>query len=206
MAELAIRAYTESFFNTMDSNIRVGIARAGNVIGGGDWAKDRIVPDCIKAWSNNETVDIRNPEATRPWQHVLEPLSGYLLLASSLSQSRNNHGQAYNFGPSASNNYSVGLLINEMGASWDKALWNDTSNNEGQHYEAALLKLNCDKALFDLDWSHTLEFKETIKMTIDWYKYYYQARNSSMYDFTISQIMEYTKLAELRNIKWTKND
>jgi len=206
MAELAIRAYIESFFNNVDSNISVGITRAGNVIGGGDWAKDRIVPDCIKAWSNNEIVEIRNPGATRPWQHVLEPLSGYLLLAANLSQSSNNHGEAYNFGPSSNNNYSVGLLIDEMAKSWDKALWSDTSNNKQNHYEAALLKLNCDKALFDLDWSPTLDFKETVKMTVDWYKSYYQDHNSSMYDFTISQIMEYTKLAELRYINWATND
>ena len=206
MAELAIRAYTESFFNNMDSNVSIGITRAGNVIGGGDWAKDRIVPDCIKAWSNNESVDIRNPRATRPWQHVLEPLSGYLLLATNLAQSRNNHGQAYNFGPSSKNNYSVGYLINEMARSWDKALWNDISNDQEYSYEAALLKLNCDKALFDLEWSPTLEFEETVKMTTEWYKNYYKSHNSSMYDFTISQIMEYTSLAELRNMKWASND
>jgi CDP-glucose 4,6-dehydratase len=206
MAELAIRAYVESFFNIINSNVRVGITRAGNVIGGGDWAKDRIVPDCIKAWSNAEIVDIRNPNATRPWQHVLEPLSGYLLLASSLSQSIDNHGQAFNFGPSSRSNYSVGQLIDEMKKSWDKAIWNDISNNQNQHYEAALLKLNCDKALFDLDWSPTLEFEETIKMTIDWYKKYFQDQNLSMHGFTISQIKEYTRLAQLRDIRWARND
>ena len=100
MAELVIRSYVESFFNNGDSKVRLGIARAGNVIGGGDWAKDRIIPDCIRAWSNDKIVDIRSPNATRPWQHVLEPLSGYLLLAANLSQSRKNQGENsefYNF-------------------------------------------------------------------------------------------------------------
>ena len=92
MAELVIRTYVESFFNSSDSNIRVGITRAGNVIGGGDWALDRIVPDCMRAWSLNKTVDIRSPQATRPWQHVLEPLSGYLALASELEKNKQFHG------------------------------------------------------------------------------------------------------------------
>ena len=94
MAELLIRSYIESFFNAKDSNVTVGITRAGNVIGGGDWALNRIVPDCMTAWSNGEIVNIRSPHATRPWQHVLEPLSGYLVLASNLAESRTRHGQA----------------------------------------------------------------------------------------------------------------
>jgi len=111
MAELAIRTYVESFFNKPNSNVRLGIARAGNVIGGGDWAIDRIVPDCMQAWSSGRVVDIRSPQATRPWQHVLEPLSGYLTLADSLAQSDVKHGEAYNFGPSADVNYPVSELM-----------------------------------------------------------------------------------------------
>lgn len=114
MAELAIRTYVDSFFNSPDSNVRVGITRAGNVIGGGDWAVDRIVPDCMTAWSQNKIVDIRSPDATRPWQHVLEPLSGYLLLGSQLYGSSDLHGEAYNFGPPANQNHSVRALIDKM--------------------------------------------------------------------------------------------
>ena len=114
MAELAIRCYVESFFNLPDSNVKVGITRAGNVIGGGDWAKDRIVPDCMRAWSENRVVDIRSPNATRPWQHVLEPLSGYLVLAMELAMSPEVHGNAYNFGPPANQNHRVRELIDEM--------------------------------------------------------------------------------------------
>ena len=206
MAELAIRSYVESFFNSPDSNVRVGITRAGNVIGGGDWAVDRIVPDCMNAWSNNKKVDIRNPNATRPWQHVLEPLSGYILLATELSTSNIKHGEAYNFGPSSDQSYSVRDLINEMSKYWDQVKWSDTSNKEVYAHESELLNLNCDKAFFDLDWRSNLKFEETIKMTVEWYKHYYKNPDKSMYDYTISQINEYVRLAKLRSIAWAKND
>jgi CDP-glucose 4,6-dehydratase len=202
MAELAIRTFVESFFNASDSNISVGIARAGNVIGGGDWAKDRIVPDCMNSWSKNKPVEIRKPDATRPWQHVLEPLSGYLLLARDLFQNGKNHGKAYNFGPSSSQNYSVRQLIDEMSLNWDKVQWNDVSMNNDYLHEAGLLKLNCDKARFELDWEPVLEFSENVKMTVEWYKYYYQNQNLSMYDFNLSQIKKYTDNARLRNFNW----
>ncbi len=206
MAELAIRSYVESFFNSPDSNVRVGIARAGNVIGGGDWAVDRIVPDCMEAWANGETVDIRSPYATRPWQHVLEPLSGYLCLAEDLYMNDRHHGEAYNFGPSADQNFPVSKLINEMSKYWDQIKWNDVSKNEGHVHEAGLLKLNCDKSLSDLEWHSALEFEETVKMTVEWYKEYYQHQNQSMYDFTIGQIEAYKKSARLNNLSWASDD
>ena len=203
MAELVIRTFVESFFNSADSNVRVGITRAGNVIGGGDWAVDRIVPDCMQAWSLSETVDIRNPWATRPWQHVLEPLSGYLSLAATLAKSSQFHGEAYNFGPSSNQNYSVSELIEEMAKYWDHVRWNDISQSKEHLHEAGLLKLNCDKALFDLHWRPTLKFPEMVKMTVEWYMYYYQNNNQSMYDLTSSQIDEYIKLAKLQDISWS---
>jgi len=206
MAELAIRSYVESFFNKPDSNVRVGITRAGNVIGGGDWAVNRIVPDCMKAWSNAKAVDIRSPYATRPWQHVLEPLSGYLCLAEDLYLNDKHNGEAYNFGPSSDQNYPVSKLIDEMSKYWDQIKWNDVSNNEEHVHEAGLLKLNCDKALFDLGWHPALQFEETVRMTVEWYKKYYQSQNQSMYDYTISQIESYTKAAKLNNISWANND
>jgi CDP-glucose 4,6-dehydratase len=206
MAELAIRSYIESFFNSPDSNVRVGITRAGNVIGGGDWAVDRIVPDCVKAWSSSETVNIRSPWSTRPWQHVLEPLSGYIALAANLAKDDSNNGEAYNFGPSSDQNYPVSRLINEMSKYWDQVKWNDISGSNNHVHEAGLLKLNCDKALFDLGWNSTLQFEETVKMTVEWYKHFYQNQNKSMYDFTIGQIDEYTKLADSRGASWLGND
>jgi CDP-glucose 4,6-dehydratase len=204
MAELAIRSYIESFFNQPDSNVLIGIARAGNVIGGGDWALDRIVPDCMIAWSKNQRVDIRSPSATRPWQHVLEPLSGYISLAFELNSSVDKHGEAYNFGPSSDQNYPVSRLIDEMSKYWDQVKWSDISNDNSNMHEAGLLKLNCDKALFDLGWRSALKFEETVKMTIDWYKEYYQNQEKSIYDFTINQIDEYTQLANSRGIFWAK--
>jgi CDP-glucose 4,6-dehydratase len=206
MAELAIRSYVESFFNQLDSNVRVGIARAGNVIGGGDWAADRIVPDCMRAWSEGGIVDIRSPYATRPWQHVLEPLSGYLILAADLEKDAKNHGGAYNFGPSADQNYSVSKLIDEMSKYWDQIKWNNISGDEGHVHEAGLLKLNCDKALFDLGWGSTLQFEETVKMTVEWYKNYYHNQDQSMYNFTINQIKMYTEAAKLKGVIWADND
>jgi CDP-glucose 4,6-dehydratase len=202
MAELAIRSFVESYFSSSDSNVRVAITRAGNVIGGGDWAVDRIVPDCINAWSNSKIVDIRNPDATRPWQHVLDPLSGYLSLGAQLSSNRGLHGEAYNFGPRAHQDHSVRELIDEMSNYWDSVRWKDISNSQQHLHEAGLLKLNCDKARFDLQWNPTLEFKETVRMTVDWYRHYYQNSKESMFDFTMSQIETYTKLASDRKIPW----
>lgn len=206
MAELAIRSYIKSFFNEPNSNIRVGITRAGNVIGGGDWAKDRIVVDCVKSWSKNKSVTIRSPNATRPWQHVLEPLSGYLTLAANLKKSDIYHGQAYNFGPSSTQNYPVIDLITEMSKHWSKVRWNDNTEKKNDLYEAGLLKLNCDKALFDLNWLPVLKFEETVKMTIEWYKFYYQENDIAMHDYSIQQIKEYVNVAKSRKIKWSIND
>ena len=202
MAELAIRTYVDSYFNSPGCNVRVGITRAGNVIGGGDWAKDRIVADCMRAWSENKMVDIRSPKATRPWQHVLEPLSGYLALGAELYQSSSKHGEAYNFGPPVHQNHPVSELIDEMGKYWDHVRWNDISQSQEHLHEAGLLKLNCDKALFDLQWQPTLQFEETVRMTVEWYKAYYQNPEASMYDFTIGQIDEYTELARHRRMSW----
>jgi CDP-glucose 4,6-dehydratase len=205
MAELVIRSYVESFFNSENSNVAVGIARAGNVIGGGDWAADRIVPDCMKAWSLGQIVDIRNPQATRPWQHVLEPISGYLTLGSALSKSKQFHGEAYNFGPSSNQNYPVSELIDEMAKYWKQVRWNNISKSEVHPYEAGLLKLNCDKALHELSWQPTLKFEETVRMTIEWYKAYYQKNaEKSISETTISQISEYTELAKSRSVLWGK--
>tara|TARA_B100000787_G_scaffold147262_1_gene118161 strand:- start:170 stop:1273 length:1104 start_codon:yes stop_codon:yes gene_type:complete len=202
MAELVIKTYFESYFKNRESNVKIGIARAGNVIGGGDWATDRIVADCMRAWSDDQVVDIRSPDSTRPWQHVLEPLSGYLHLAQSLTEVSDVHGEAFNFGPSGHQDYSVRELITEMSNYWSNVRWNDVSDDTGKLHEANLLKLNCDKALHSLNWLPTLGFQETVKMTVDWYRNYYRDPKKSMFDFTCSQIDEYTKIADSRSISW----
>ncbi len=207
MAEIVIRSYQESFFNKKEEKVYLGIARAGNVIGGGDWALNRIIPDCVRAWSKNETVDIRNPNATRPWQHVLEPLSGYLHLGSELLENEKVNGEAYNFGPSADQNFSVKELITEMSKSWADVSWNDTSDSSNNINEAGLLKLNCDKALADLSWSPNLTFGETVKMTANWYEAFYaRTKNDkeiSMKEFTQQQIRDYKDLGKERSKSWS---
>lgn len=202
MAELVIRSFVESYFSDSSSNVSVGITRAGNVIGGGDWALDRIVPDCMKAWSKNEIVQIRSPMATRPWQHVLEPLSGYLVLGQMLSENKNLNGQPYNFGPPAHQNHPVSELIDEMAKHWKRVKWADISSITQKHSEASLLKLNCDKALFDLKWMPTLQFEETVAMTVEWYKAFYEAKDICMNKLSLLQIEQYSKIASQRGMLW----
>jgi len=201
-AELAIRSYIKSFFHH-NENIRIAVGRAGNVIGGGDWAKDRIIPDCIKAWSLNKTVPLRNPKATRPWQHVLEPLSGYLALAKALSADFSLHGEAFNFGPPASQNHSVIELVKEMGMHWDKVRWKDLSAEYDGPLESSLLKLNCDKALHVLGWQSVWNFEDTVRETAIWYRTYYSNQKNSIAKYTFSQIENFTLMAKNKEIKWT---
>ncbi len=160
----------------------------------------------MQAWSKNNAVDIRSPHATRPWQHVLEPLSGYLSLAVALTKSDKYHGEAYNFGPSSVQNHSVANLIEEMKQYWSNVNWHDKSSEQDNMHEAGLLKLNCDKSLFDLQWNPTLLFEETIYMTVDWSKAFYENTEESMRDYAIEQISEYTRLAIERNNNWINYD
>lgn len=202
-AELAIRSYIQSFF-PINGSVRIGIGRAGNVIGGGDWAEDRIVPDCMRAWSQGESVDLRNPLATRPWQHVLEPLSGYLNLAAALHESSALHGQPFNFGPTAQQNYSVGDLVTAMSEHWDLVRWADVSAQHGGPYESSLLKLNCDKALHYLGWHAAWDFQNTVRETVLWYRHHYEEPSKSIADFSVEQIQKYTQLAQSKGIKWAQ--
>ena len=197
-AELVINSYTKSFF--IENNIRIGVGRAGNVIGGGDWAKDRIVPDCIRSWSINQSVKIRNPNSTRPWQHVFEPLSGYLSLAEKLTVDSKINGEAYNFGPPANQNHTVDELIIEMNNYWHGIEWQYEIEKGEIFHEASLLKLNCDKALFDLNWVPTLNFEQTVKMTMEWYKEFYENESSNMLQFSNEQIDSYMGLAVKNNL------
>lgn len=204
-AELIIKSYYHSFFKTEKSNVKLSIARAGNVIGGGDWAKDRIVVDCMQNWSEGKTVEIRSPKATRPWQHVLEPLSGYLNLGQALNENDFFHGEGYNFGPRAEQNRTVEDLLIDLSKYWhykdSKDAYEVTANIP--FHEAGLLKLNCDKALGYLNWQATLDYKDTIKFTSEWYYDFYKTSND-MYKKTIEQITEYENLAKKRELVWTK--
>ena len=202
-AEILIHSYTKSFFSSEFNLVQIGSARAGNVIGGGDWSSDRLIPDCVKAWSKNETVVLRNPNSTRPWQHVLEPISGYLLQAATLSSDKNLHGEAFNFGPHNEANHSVLDVVKQMALDWDLVKWHDASQEIiNKHHEAGLLKLNCDKALSLLNWKPTMSFVETVKMTSDWYKSYYKDPKL-IYSKSIEQINLYSNLAKHRDANWT---
>jgi len=195
MAELAINSYESSFFS--GSHHGLAIARAGNVIGGGDWAKDRLVPDCYRAWEDKTPVQIRHPGATRPWQHVLEPLSGYLALGEKLGNSKSSNLEAYNFGPSAAQDRSVEDLIKEFSKYFDGFSWQFEFENEHSFHEAGLLKLNCDKALKYLDWTPTLNFGETVKLTAEWYRLSQERKMNtkiSMIEKTFQQIDFFTGL------------
>lgn len=189
MAEIAIRSYFYSFIKEK-KNIKIAIGRAGNVIGGGDWSANRIVPDSIKKWTMDEIVSIRNPHSTRPWQHVLEPLSGYLQLAYELNKSDNINGEAFNFGPQDNSNYSVISLIDKMRTYWPKDVNYKIIESESSFKEAGLLKLNCDKSSALLRWRPRLNFEECVKMTIEWYEKFY-AERSDILEFTELQISNY---------------
>ena len=200
-AELAISSYIKSFFPKQTSLVRIASARAGNVIGGGDWAADRIVPDCVRAWSLGNHVELRRPHSTRPWQHVLEPLSGYLALASVLAQQPFLHGEPFNFGPLAQQNHSVLELVQEMALHWPEVRWRDVSDGFLGPYESNLLKLNCDKALHHLKWQAVMSFDDTVKMTADWYRSYYE-KSASVHRVTSEQIDSYTQLAMKQGLSW----
>ena len=203
-AELIIKSYFYSFFKNSDSNVKLAIGRAGNVVGGGDWAKDRIVVDCMEAWSKKQSVEIRSPKATRPWQHVLEPLSGYLNLGIELYTDDSLNGEAFNFGPRAEQNHTVKQLLKDLSKYWNFEDINDafTVTDNIPFHEAGLLKLNCDKPLFVMKWQANLEYREVIKFTSEWYYDFYKS-DKDMFDKTIKQISEYEDIANKKALEWT---
>ena len=153
---------------------------------------NRIIPDIVKSWSNNEELVLRNPNATRPWQHVLEPLSGYLRLAQHLADTSELNGEAFNFGPSSDEEFSVLDLVKEMSKYWTNVGWAIEQHNNINH-ESNLLKLNCDKAIAKLKWKSTMTFHETVKMTSEWYKKFYNSKKDIL-SFSLKQIDEYQNL------------
>ncbi len=191
-AELIIDTYLKSYFLKKNNNISIAVARAGNVIGGGDWAKNRLIPDCMKAWSKNKKVYLRNPNSTRPWQHVLEAIWGYLILAIKLKRNRNLHGEAFNFGPNKKDNHSVLQIVNLIKKNWENIKWEEKKDGK-KIYETNILKLDSSKSLRKLNWKCSLSIKDTMKMVSEWYKNYY-FKNDSQRDFTVKQISTYEKI------------
>jgi CDP-glucose 4,6-dehydratase len=200
-AEMAIHSYVKSFFQIDQSPVRIATARAGNVIGGGDWSEDRVVPDCVRSWSINQSATLRNPSSTRPWQHVLEPLSGYLSLAEQLWVNVDLHGESFNFGPNSNVDRTVADLVLEISKYWLNLNWEIDINAHKIKTEAGLLKLNCDKAGSLLNWKPVLQFEETAKMTAEWYKSFYELQ-SDMQNTCIAQIRDYIKFAKVQQIEW----
>lgn len=190
-AELVVSSFRNSFFNLDKFSTHqksIATARAGNVIGGGDWSDDRIIPDVIKAIQNNEVINIRNPKAVRPWQHVLEPLFGYLILAANLHDKPIKYSKAFNFGPVPNDHLTVQELVEFAIKSFGKGVWKDMSDINQLH-EAQLLKLDINKAILELDWKPKLNANEAISWTMEWYK----KEEEEKLRFTINQIEEYLK-------------
>jgi CDP-glucose 4,6-dehydratase len=205
-AEIVYRAYFESFLSSPDCNVISATARAGNVIGGGDWADARIVPDAMRAWSDGAAVRIRNPLATRPWQHVLEPLSGYMRLAQVLRANGDLNGESYNFGPNANQNTTVHELLLALAANWEldpPGKFIQADKVPAGFKEAGLLKLSCDKALHDLNWNPNLEFHQTAEMTASWYRQYYR-QGTDMLSYTHQQLDQFQELAHAKQYSWTQ--
>lgn len=203
-AEIVVSSYRRSFFNPLNfekHGVKVSSARAGNVIGGGDWSMDRIVPDSIRFLKENEHVKVRNPLATRPWQHVLEPLGGYLLLGSKLLTCNVDElgifCNAFNFGPLISSNKTVEILVKEIIKNWGKGDW--TYNKQDAVHEASLLNLSIDKAYHLLQWHPVWQFEETIKNTVLWYKETWD-NPEKITDLTTNQISKYSSEFKLVNV------
>lgn len=194
-AELLTAAYQRSFFESADNRVGVATVRAGNVIGGGDWAADRIVPDAMRAFSHGQTLEVRNPAAVRPWQHVLEPLSGYMLLAESLCDDASHWSGAWNFGPDEACDLSVAEVADEVCRYWPGASWRSSAQSNAPH-EAGYLKLDCSKARQVLRWQPRLTFSEAIQMTVAWYRYAAGLESSAsnsqgLREFTCRQVDAY---------------
>ncbi|MCU0473991.1 MAG: CDP-glucose 4,6-dehydratase [Bacteroidales bacterium] len=197
-AEIVSQSYFRSFFNPnilIESGKSMATVRAGNVIGGGDWSLNRIVPDCIRALEEEKTVTIRNPGAIRPWQNVLEPISGYLKLAVMMNEDPVRYSGAWNFGPEEGAMVSVKDLIENIIICWGHGNWEIIRNNK-KHHEAETLKLNINKSKTILGWKPVLSFNEAIEMAIYWYRNY---SKNDVYLLSLNQIKEYSEKWNLRN-------
>lgn len=190
-AEIAISSWRRSFFNPSDfgkkHQVSMASVRAGNVIGGGDWALDRIIPDCIKALEAGKDIDIRSPKAIRPWQHVLEPLSGYMLLAQKMWNEPTKYCEGWNFGPLPESISTVWEVASKVVENYGSGKLNDVADPNALH-EAKLLMLDISKAKFQLGWEPRMNISQCIELTVDWYRRY---RNEDVYEVCMQQINKY---------------
>jgi len=199
--ELITNAYRNAFFNLQEygktHNIALSSVRAGNIIGGGDWAEDRLIPDCVKALSKNKKIAIRNPKSTRPWQYVLDPLAGYLLLGASMYKDAVKYSGPWNFGPSDDSLLTVKEIVKLVIKHWgngDFIIEKLRHEKLRQPHEAKLLKLDASKAYTLLGWKPIYNIYEAVKRTIHWYKefYYGKRREKDIYDSMVGEIMGYS--------------
>lgn len=191
VCEVIVNSYLNSYFDKQNSFIKIVTVRAGNVIGGGDWSENRLVPDVIQSWNDGRIPTLRAPNSTRPWQHVLEPLSGYLMVAAKLACDHlGNEIGSFNFGPSESECLSVRELVDEMRACWPGAAYKIEEEQHGdKNLESKLLKLNCDKAWYHLRWKSVLCSDDMIKWTVNWYRSFYS--KIDMRNLSLEQISDY---------------
>lgn len=203
-AELIISSYRDSFFNlkhfTIQHNVLIASVRAGNVIGGGDWSPYRLVPDIMEKTSNGEKVKIRNALATRPWQHVLEPLSGYLWLGVKLISRKSEFAKSWNFGPEDINNLTVKEVVDILQRHWEKISYYDEMDNE---YESKMLKLDCSQTNLKLSWHSVWNNETAIKKTVDWYKNYYDSKKLPALEYSKNDIESYVLEAKRKEIIWS---
>jgi CDP-glucose 4,6-dehydratase len=195
-AEIVCASYLQSFFAKQARGPHLGFAtaRAGNVIGGGDWAKDRIIPDCIRALSKGEPIVVRNPQATRPWQHVLDPLSGYLLLAQRLLEDPERFSGAWNFGPLENGHIRVHDLVNKFIAAWGDGKTSVLPSGTKAPHEAHLLRLCIDKTMNELPWLPLLGGGDAIDWTAGWYQAWHK-RDKDLRGLSLSQIRSFNEIA-----------
>jgi len=202
-AELLTSSYRNSFFNLnaykIKHNTLMASCRAGNVIGGGDWAKDRLIADIMISTNKNEKVKIRKPYATRPWQHVLEPLSGYLMIGQKLLEGKKEFAEGWNFGPDGEGNITVEDVLKNIKNYWCEIDY-EIDNCSQQFHEANLLKLDCSKAHYYLKWNSVWDNQKTFERTAKWYKEYYE--NSKI--MSMLDLEEYINDANLGNVAWTQ--
>lgn len=193
-AEIAISSWRRSFFNPQDygkkHHVSIASVRAGNVVGGGDWAKDRIVPDCIRALEAGDAVEIRSPKAVRPWQHVLEPLSGYMLLAKKMWEEPTKYCEGWNFGPKMESITNVWNVARKLINYYGKGGLIDASTLEAPH-EANILMLDISKVHFKLGWSPRMDIDQCMSMVADWYKRY---KKENVYNLCVEQIEKYVNV------------
>lgn len=204
-AEIVSSSYRRSFFSNTDqsnksSNVLLASCRAGNVIGGGDWAEDRIIPDIVRSVVKSESVQIRNPYAIRPWQHVLESLSAYLMLGQKLLEGEQSFAEAWNFGPDNDHILNVETIVKTMQKNWPEIKYSN-SQADGSLHEAGTLTLDCTKAKQKLKWLPVWDVYQTIEKTTDWYRQFYDKNTVC----SLSQINEYIDFAKQKKARWAQS-